>query len=150
MEDDNKRDIIFLENFFKRQKDYPLKIKQPKKINNYDIFGKEGEKVEKPKRNNSQKLRAVNNKNNSFGVIHRKYNIIKESKVFDELNSKKNFDIISNIKNNYKNSLYQTISLKKSLNTTKFNSARNDNYLQQKSLQNIKSQYEIKLKNVSK
>ena len=148
MNDDNKRDIIFLENFFKRQKDYPLKIKQPKQINNYDIFGKEEEKIEKPKRNSSQKLRSVNN--NSYGVIHRKYNIIKESTVFEELDTKKSFDIIANIKNNYKNNLYQTISLKTSLNSIKYNSARNNNILRQKSIQNINNQYEIKIKNVSK
>ena len=95
MNDDNKKSVIFLETFFKKNKDNPLKIKQPIRIKNYNIFGKEEEKIEEPKRKSSQKLRSVNN---SFGVIQKKYNIVKESTIFQELDTKKKFSIIIKFK----------------------------------------------------
>ena len=146
MNDNNKKDIIFLENFFKKNKDNALKIKQPIKINNFDIFEEE-EKVEKPRRKSTQKLRSVNN---TYGVIQKKYNIVKESTIFQELDTKKSFHLLSNLKNHYKNFLFDTISRNKSLNNEKYNTTRNDNYLRQKSSLNLSDQYEIKLKNVRK
>ena len=145
MNDDNKKSVIFLETFFKKNKDNPLKIKQPIRIKNYNIFGKEEEKIEEPKRKSSQKLRSVNN---SFGVIQKKYNIVKESTIFQELDTKKSFQLLSNLKHHYKNYLYNTIIRNKSLNT-KCNTARNDIYIRQKSTMNINDQFDIKLKNVS-
>ena len=146
MNEENKKNIIFLQNFFNKNKDTPLIIKQPKQTRFYDIFGKEEEdKPKKIKRNGSQKLKSVNN---SFGVKYKKYNIIKESTIFQEIDAKKSFNIISNFKNNYKNYLYNVIIRNKSLNSTKFNTERNDNYIRQKSTLNINTLYEIKLKNV--
>jgi hypothetical protein len=145
MNEENKKNIIFLQNFFNKNKDTPLIIKQPKQTKFYDIFGKEEGKTEKIKRNGSQKLKSVNN---SFGVKYKKYNIIKESAIFQEIDTKKSFNNISNFKNNYKNYLYNIIIQNKSLNTTKFNSERNDNFIRQKSTLNINTLYEIKLKNV--
>ena len=145
MNEENKKNIIFLQNFFNKNKDTPLIIKQPKQTRFYDIFGKEEDKPEKIKRNGSQKLKSVNN---SYGVIYKKYNIIKESTIFQEIDAKKSFNIISNFKNNYKNYLYNVIIRNKSLNSTKFNTERNDNYIRQKSTLNINTLYEIKLKNV--
>ena len=145
MNEENKKNIIFLQNFFNKNKDTPLIIKQPKQTKFYDIFGKEEGKTEKIKRNGSQKLKSVNN---SFGVKYKKYNIIKESTIFQEIDTKKSFNNISNFKNNYKNYLYNIIIQNKSLNSTKFNSERNDNFIRQKSTLNINTLYEIKLKNV--
>ena len=145
MNEENKKNIIFLQNFFNKNKDTPLIIKQPKQTKFYDIFGKEEGKTEKIKRNGSQKLKSVNN---SFGVKYKKYNIIKESAIFQEIDTKKSFNNISNFKNNYKNYLYNIIIQNKSLNSTKFNSERNDNFIRQKSTLNINTLYEIKLKNV--
>ena len=145
MNEENKKNIIFLQNFFNKNKDTPIIIKQPKQTKFYDIFGKEKGKAEKIKRNGSQKLKSVNN---SFGVKYKKYNIIKESTIFQEIDTKKSFNNISNFKNNYKNYLYNIIIQNKSLNSTKFNSERNDNFIRQKSTLNINTLYEIKLKNV--
>ncbi len=149
MNENKKRDIIFLEKFFKKNKDNPIKISQPKIVKNYDIFGKiEEEKTEKPKRNGSQKLKSVN----SYGITRRKYNIIKESTIFQETDIKKSLQYISTIKNNYKNNLLKSLTIKKNFNNTKYNTARNDNiiFLRQKSALNINNLYENKLKNVRK
>ena len=146
MDDDSKKNLIFLENFFKRKKDNVLNIRQPAQVNNFDIFEEE-EKVEKPKRKNSQKLKTINN---TYGVIQRKYNIVKESTIFQELDKTKNFNLITNLKNHYKNYLYDSISKQKSLKNSMFRTARNDNFIRQKSTININDIYESKLKNVSK
>ena len=146
MDDDSKKNLIFLENFFKRNKDNVLNIRQPTQVNNFDIFEEE-EKVEKPKRNSSQKLKTINN---TYGVIQRKYNIVKESTIFQELDKRKNFSLITNLKNHYKNYLYDSISKQKSLKNPIFNTARNDNFIRKKSTININDIYESKLKNVSK
>ena len=147
MNENNKRNLIFLEKFFKNDKDNPIKICQPKQIRDYDIFGKkEEEKIEKPKSLASQKLRSVN----SYSVNQRKYNIIKESIVFQEIDTKKSFEHITTIKNKYKNNLLKSATVKTSINNIKFNSARNDNnfFLRQKSSFNLNTHYEAKLKNV--
>ena len=146
MNDDNKKSIIFLENFFKKNKDYPIKIKQPFKITNYNIFGKEENKKEKRKRNVSQKIRSVNN---NYGAIQKKYSIVKESTIFQTLDSTKSFQLLSNLKHHYKNYLYNSLSRNKSLNFPKFNSARNDIYIRQKNTLNINDLYKIKLNTVS-
>ena len=147
MDEENKKNIAFLENFFKINKNTPIIIKQPKQIGNYDFFGKkEEEKIERPKRNSSQKLCSINKINS---VIRKQYNIIKESTIFKEEDSKKSFKAISNLKNHYKNYLYNTIIKNKSLNSTKFNSARVDNYNRQKTMINLNEIYQKKLANVS-
>ena len=146
MNDDDKKSIIFLENFFKKNKDNPLKIKQPIKITNYNILGKEEEKIEKSKRNVSEKIRSVNN---NYGVIHKKYSIVKESTIFQQLDTKKSFLLLSNLKHHYKNYLYNSLIRNKSLNISKLNSARNNNYIRQKNTLNVNDLYTIKLNNVS-
>ena len=147
MNENNKRNLIFLEKFFKNDKDNPIKICQPKQIRDYDIFGKkEEEKIVKPKSHGSQKLKSVN----SYSVIQRKYNIIKESTVFQEIDTQKSFQQITTIKNKYKNNLLKSATVKNSINNIKYNSARNDNntFLRHKSSFNLNTQYEAKLNNV--
>lgn len=147
MNENNKRNLIFLEKFFKNDKDNPIKISQPKQIRDYDIFGKkEEEKIEKPKSHGSQKLKSVN----SYSVIQRKYNIIKESTVFQEIDTTKSFQQITTIKNKYKNNLLKSAIVKNSIHNIKYNSARNDNnfFLRQKSSFNLNTHYESKLNNV--
>ena len=146
MDDENKKDLLFLENFFKKNKNNMLSIKQPTHINNFDIFEEE-EKVEQPKRKNSHKLRIINN---TYGVIQKKYNIVKESTIFQEIDKRKNIHLLSNLKNHYKNYLYETITRQKSLKNPRFNSTRNNTLIRQKSTLNINDIYESKLKNVSK
>ena len=153
MNNDSNKNIIFLENFFKKNKEYDLKIKQPIQLKNYDIFVEE-EKVEKRKRNSVQKLRAVKN---SYGAIQRKYNIVKESTIFQELDTKKNFHLLTNLKYQYKNYLYNTAIKNNNLNNsnsainTNINNivSRNGNTFTQKNSLNKTEQYEKKLKNVS-
>ena len=153
MNNDSNKNIIFLENFLKKNKEYDLKIKQPIQLKSYDIFGEE-EKVEKPKRRSVQKLRAVNH---SYGTIQKKYNIVKESTIFQELDTKKNFHLLTNLKYQYKNNLYNTIIKNNNLNNTnsifktniKTTNSRNVNTLTQKNSLNLTEQYEKKLKNVS-
>ena len=153
MNNDSNKNIIFLEKFFKKNKEYDLKIKQPIQLKNYDIFVEE-EKVEKRKRNSVQKLRAVKN---SYGAIQRKYNIVKESTIFQELDTKKNFHLLTNLKYQYKNYLYNTAIKNNNLNNsnsainTNINNivSRNGNTFTQKNSLNKTEQYEKKLKNVS-
>jgi len=147
MNNESKQNILFLENFFKKNKENTLKIMQPTHIN-FDIFKEnEEEKLEEAKRNASQKLRS----NNMFGVIQKNYSIAKESTIFEELDSKKSFNVLKDLQQRYKNNLFNIIIRNRTLNNQKFNSARNDNYnfIRQKSSININEQYEMKLKNVS-
>jgi len=147
MNNESKKNILFLENFFKKNKENTLKIMQPTHIN-FDIFKEdEEEKLEEAKRNASQKLRSTN----MFGVIHKNYSIAKESTIFEEIDSKKSFNILKDLQQRYKNNLFNTIMRNRSLNNQKFNSARNDsyNFIRQKSTINLNEQYEMKLKNVS-
>lgn len=147
MNNESKKNILFLENFFKKNKENTLKIMQPTHIN-FDIFKEdEEEKLEEAKRNSIQKLRSTN----MFGVIHKNYSIAKESTIFEEIDSKKSFNILKDLQQRYKNNLFNTIMRNRSLNNQKFNSARNDsyNFIRQKSTINLNEQYEMKLKNVS-
>ena len=147
MNNESKKNILFLVNFFKKNKENTLKIMQPTHIN-FDIFKEdEEEKLEEAKRNASQKLRSTN----MFGVIHKNYSIAKESTIFEEIDSKKSFNILKDLQQRYKNNLFNTIMRNRSLNNQKFNSARNDsyNFIRQKSTINLNEQYEMKLKNVS-
>jgi hypothetical protein len=148
MNNESKKNILFLENFFKKNKENTLKIMQPTHID-FDIFKEdEEEKLEEAKRNASQKLRSAN----TFGVIQKNYSIAKESTIFEELDSKKSFNILKDLQQRYKKNLFNTIIRNRSLNNQKFNSARNDNYnfIRKKSSVNLSEQYEIKLKNVRK
>lgn len=146
MNNESKKNILFLENFFKKNKEHTLKIKQPTHIN-FDIFKEnEEEKLEEAKRNPSEKLRSAN----MLGVIQKNYSIVKESTIFKEFDSKKSFNLLKDLQQRYKNNLFNTIIRNRSLNNQKFNSARNDNYnyIRQKSSINLNEQYEMKLKNV--
>ena len=148
MNNESKKNISFLENFFKKNKENTLKIMQPTHID-FDIFKEdEEEKLEEAKRNASQKLRSAN----TFGVIQKNYSIAKESTIFEELDSKKSFNILKDLQQRYKKNLFNTIIRNRSLNNQKFNSARNDNYnfMRKKSSVNLSEQYEMKLKNVRK
>ena len=148
MNNESKKNILFLENFFKKNKENTLKIMQPTHID-FDIFKEdEEEKLEEAKRNASQKLRSAN----TFGVIQKNYSIAKESTIFEELDSKKSFNILKDLQQSYKKNLFNSIIRNRSLNNQKFNSARNDNYnfMRKKSSVNLSDQYEMKLKNVRK
>ena len=148
MNNESKKNISFLENFFKKNKENTLKIMQPTHID-FDIFKEdEEEKLEEAKRNASQKLRSAN----TFGVIQKNYSIAKESTIFEELDSKKSFNILKDLQQRYKKNLFNIIIRNRSLNNQKFNSARNDNhnFKRKKSSVNLTEQYEMKLKNVRK
>ena len=147
MNNGSLRNIIFLENFIKRSKENTLKIRQPTHVRDFDIFA-ENEKIEYPKKKSVQKFRTMND---SFGVIQKKYDIVRESTIFKELDSKKNFNIITNLKKYYNKFLFNSINRNKPFNNPIINSARieNNNYIHQKSTLNINEQYEMKLKNVS-
>ena len=148
MNNESKKNILFLENFFKKNKENTLKIMQPTHIT-FDIFKEdEEEKIEEAKRNASQKLRSAN----TFGVIQKNYSIAKESTIFEELDSKKSFNILKDLQQRYKKNLFNIIIRNRSLNNQKFNSARNDNdnFMRKKSSVNLSQQYEMKLKDVRK
>lgn len=147
MSDDNLRNVLFLENFFKKSKENTLKIRQPMNVEEFDIFGEE-EKIAYPKKTSCQKLRVSNN---FSGVIQKKYDIVKESTIFRDIDSKKSFHDIKALKQHYNNYLYNSIVRNKTFSNPKFNSSRaeNYNYIKKKSIININEQLEIKLKNVS-
>lgn len=156
MDEDDIKSIITLENFLKKTKDNKIQIKQPIKLQYKDIFSDEEndnnntlDKKEKKNLNNKIILKSKKNHNN---IKSKKYNIVKESIVFQELDAKKSIANISSIKNEFNNnSLYSSM-----LNNNKINFSENlifnkkTEFIRKKSSINFDQLYELKLKNVRK
>ena len=154
MDEDDINSIITLENFLKKTKDNKIQIKQPIKLQYKDIFSDEEndntlDKKEKKNLNNKIILKSKKNHNN---IKSKKYNIVKESIVFQELDAKKSIANISSIKNEFNNnSLYSSM-----LNNNKINFSENliynkkTEFIRKKSSINFDQLYELKLKNVRK
>ena len=155
MDEDDIKSIITLENFLKKTKDNKIQIKQPIKLEYKDIFSDEEndntlDKKEKKNLNNKIILKSKKNHNNNNKS--KKYNIVKESIVFQELDAKKSIANISSIKNEFNNnSLYSSM-----LNNNKINFSENliynkkTEFIRKKSSINFDQLYELKLKNVRK
>ena len=154
MNEEDKKSIIALENFLKKTKGDKIQIKQPIKIEYQDIFSDE----EKDKTLDKKEKKVVNNKNilkskkyNNNFIKTKKYNIVKESIVFQELDAKKSISNISNSKEEFSNSLYNSM-----INNNKLNFSENfiynkkTDYIRRKSTINLEQLYELKLKNVRK
>ena len=154
MNEEDKKSIIALENFLKQTKGDKIQIKQPIKIEYQDIFSDE----EKDKTLDNKNKKVVNNKNilkskkyNNNFIKTKKYNIVKESIVFQELDAKKSISNISNSKEEFSNSLYNSM-----INNNKLNFSENfiynkkTDYIRRKSTINLEQLYELKLKNVRK
>ena len=154
MNEEDKKSISALENFLKKTKGDKIQIKQPIKIEYQDIFSDE----EKDKTLDNKNKKVVNNKNilkskkyNNNFIKTKKYNIVKESIVFQELDAKKSISNISNSKEEFSNSLYNSM-----INNNKLNFSENfiynkkTNYIRRKSTINLEQLYELKLKNVRK
>ena len=154
MNEEDKKGIITLENFLKKTKGDKIQIKQPIKLEYQDIFNDE----EKDKTLDNKNKKVVNNKNiskskkyNNNFIKTKKYNIVKESIVFQELDAKKSISNISNSKEEFSNSLYNSM-----INNNKLNFSENfiynkkTDYIRRKSTINLEKLYELKLKNVRK
>ena len=154
MNEEDKKSITALENFLKKTKGDKIQIKQPIKLEYQDIFSDE----EKDTTLDKKERKVVNNKNilkskkyNNNFIKTKKYNIVKESIVFQELDAKKSISNISNSKEEFSNSLYNSM-----INNNKLNFSENfiynkkTNYIRRKSTINLEQLYELKLKNVRK
>ena len=76
MSDDNLRNVLFLENFFKKSKENTLKIRQPMNVEEFDIFGEE-EKIAYPKKKSFHDIKALKQHYNNY-----LYNSIVRNKTF--------------------------------------------------------------------
>ena len=153
MNEEDKKSIITLENFIKKIKGDKIVIKQPKKLIYEDIFDNEEkritlEKEEKTNDKNKDKLKAIKQPHK---IKFKKYNVVKESIVFQELDSKKSILNITNSKDEYNNYLFNSM-----INNNKINSEQNmpytkkTSYIRKKTSINLNELYEMKLKNVRK
>ena len=154
MNEEDKKGIITLENFLKKTKGDKIQIKQPIKLEYQDIFSDE----EKDKTLDNKNKKVVNNKtilrskkyNNNF-IKTKKYNVVKESIVFQELDAKKSISNISNLKEEFSNSLYNSMINNNKLNFNEnFIYNKKTDYIRRKSTINLEQLYELKLKNVRK
>ena len=151
MNDEDKNSIIALENFLRKTKGNKIQIQQPIKVKYQDIFS-EDEKditIDKKENENSKskdKLKSIKKPN--FNKI-KKYNVVKESIVFKDIDAKKSILNISNAKDEFNNLLYNTV-----LNNNIINSNQNiihkktNDYFRKKSTINFDEIYQTKLKNV--
>ena len=154
MNEEDKKGIITLENFLKKTKGDKIQIKQPIKLEYQDIFNDE----EKDKTLDNKNKKVVNNKNiskskkyNNNFIKTKKYNIVKESIVFQELDAKKSISNISNSKEEFSNSLYNSMINNNKLNFNEnFIYNKKTDYIRRKSTINLEQLYELKLKNVRK
>ena len=80
----------------------------------------------------------------------KKYNIIKGSIVFQELDSKKSIINISNAKDEYNNFLYNNLMKNSIINSNqeKLYTKKSTEFMRRKSTVNFNELYEMKLKNV--
>ena len=148
MNDEDKKDILLLENFIKKTKSDKIQIKQPLKIIYHDIFNNEDKDstIEKKSLKSKDILRA---KRTNLTKT-KKYNIIKESIVFQELDSKKSIINISNAKDEYNNFLYNNLMKNSIINSNqeKLYTKKWTEFMRRKSTVNFNELYEMKLKNV--
>jgi hypothetical protein len=148
MNDEDKKDILLLENFIKKTKSDKIQIKQPLKIVYHDIFNNDDKDstIEKKSLKSKDILRA---KRTNLTKT-KKYNIIKESIVFQELDSKKSIINISNAKDEYNNFLYNNLMKNSIINSNqeKLYTKKWTEFMRRKSTVNFNELYEMKLKNV--
>ena len=148
MNDEDKKDILLLENFIKKTKADKIQIKQPLKIIYHDIFNNDDKDstIEKKSLKSKDILRA---KRPNLAKT-KKYNIIKESIVFQELDSKKSIINISNAKDEYNNFLYNNLMKNSIINSNqeKLYTKKWTEFMRRKSTVNFNELYEMKLKNV--
>ena len=148
MNDEDKKDILLLENFIKKTKSDKIQIKQPLKIVYHDIFNNDDKNstIEKKSLKSKDILRA---KRTNLTKT-KKYNIIKESIVFQELDSKKSIINISNAKDEYNNFLYNNLMKNSIINSNqeKLYTKKWTEFMRRKSTVNFNELYEMKLKNV--
>ena len=148
MNDEDKKDILSLENFIKKTKSDKIQIKQPLKIIYHDIFNNDDKDstIEKKSLKSKDILRA---KRTNLTKT-KKYNIIKESIVFQELDSKKSIINISNAKDEYNNFLYNNLMKNSIINSNqeKLYTKKWTEFMRRKSTVNFNELYEMKLKNV--
>ena len=148
MNDEDKKDILLLENFIKKTKSDKIQIKQPLKIKYHDIFNNDDKDstIEKKSLKNKDILRTKR----PNMIKTKKYNIIKESIVFQELDSKKSILNISNAKDEYNNFLYNNLMKNNIINSNqeKLYTRKSTEFMRKKSTVNLNELYESKLKNV--
>ena len=148
MNDEDKKDILLLENFIKKTKSDKIQIKQPLKIVYHDIFNNDDKDstIEKKSLKSKDILRA---KRPNLAKT-KKYNIIKESIVFQELDSKKSIINISNAKDEYNYFLYNNLMKNSIINSNqeKLYTKKWTEFMRRKSTVNFNELYEMKLKNV--
>ena len=148
MNDEDKKDILLLENFIKKTKADKIQIKQPLKIKYHDIFNNDDKDstIEKKSLKSKDILRAQRTNLTKT----KKYNIIKESIVFQELDSKKSIINISNAKDEYNNFLYNNLMKNSIINSNqeKLYTKKSTEFMRRKSTVNFNELYEMKLKNV--
>ena len=148
MNDEDKNSVLFLENFLKKTKGDKIQIKQPNKIIYKDIFEEEEKETNKENKTfkNKDKLKSVKKPNL---VKIKKYNIIKESLVFQELDSKKSLVNISNTKDEYNNYLFNNMIKNDKNNTNQqILYTKKIEFIRKKSTINLNELYENKIKNV--
>lgn len=148
MNDEDKNSVLFLENFLKKTKGDKIQIKQPNKIIYKDIFEEEEKETNKENKTfkNKDKLKSVKKSNL---VKIKKYNIIKESLVFQELDSKKSLVNISNTKDKYNNYLFNNmIKNDKNNSNQQILYTKKIEFIRKKSTINLNELYENKIKNV--
>ena len=147
MNDEDRKSVLALENFIKKTKGNKIQIRQPIKIKYQDIFNEEEKdnSIEIKSQNIKDKLRATNRPN--FIKI-KKYNVIKESIIFKELDSKKSILSISNNKDEYNNFLFDCFNNNNKINSKEILYSKKTDYFIRKSTINYNELYESKLKNV--
>ena len=147
MDDEDRKSVLALENFIKKTKGNKIQIRQPIKIKYQDIFNEEEKdnSIEKKIQKNKDKLRSTNRPN--FIKI-KKYNVIKESIVFKELDSKKSLLNLSNNKDEYNNFLFDSLKNNNKINSKDILYSKNSEFLRKKSTINFNDLYESKLNNV--
>ena len=151
MNDEDKNSIIALENFLRKTKGNKIQIQQPIKVKYQDIFSEDEKDItidKKENENNKSKDKLKSIKKPNFNKI-KKYNVVKESIVFKDIDAKKSIINISNAKDEFNNLLYNTV-----LNNNIINSNQNiihkktNDYFRKKSTINFDEIYQTKLKNV--
>ena len=152
MNEDDQKAVIDLENFLKKTKGDKIEIKQPIKLKYNDVFNEEEkentiDKIENKNINKNKGILRAPKQPNYIKV--KKYNIVKESIVFQELDSKKSILNITNSKDEYNNLLFNSMNNNNQISFSQ-NIIQNkkSDYFRKKSSINFSELYEIKLKNV--
>ena len=152
MNEDDQKAVIDLENFLKKTKGDKIEIKQPIKLKYNDVFNEEEkentiDKIENKNINKNKGILRAPKQPNYIKV--KKYNIVKESIVFQELDSKKSILNITNSKDEYNNLLFNSMNNNNPISFSQ-NIIQNkkSDYFRKKSSINFNELYEIKLKNV--